>query len=80
MKICRFDDNRLGLIDRDSLRDVTAALDALPRYSYPLPQFDVLIANLDVLVERIREVAPTAPVLPWQDAGGSRLWPIPAKL
>ena len=64
MKICRFDDNRLGLIDGDSLRDVTAALDVLPHYSYPLPQADPLIANLDALVERIKKVAPTAPVLP----------------
>ena len=64
MKICRFDDNRLGLVEGDVLRDVTAALDVLPSYGYPLPQFDPLIANLDALTARIKMLAPAAPVLP----------------
>ena len=64
MKICRFDDNRLGLVEGDVLRDVTAALDVLPSYGYPLPQFDPLIANLDALTARIKMLAPCAPVLP----------------
>ena len=63
MKICRFDDNRLGLVEGDVLRDVTAALDVLPRYGYPLPQFDPLIANLGALTARIKMLAPAAPVL-----------------
>ena len=63
MKICRFDDNRLGLVEGDVLRDVTAALDVLPSYGYPLPQFDPLIANLDALTARIKMLAPAAPVL-----------------
>ena len=64
MKICRFDDNRLGLVEGAVLRDVTAALDVLPSYGYPLPQFDPLIANLDALTARIKMLAPAAPVLP----------------
>lgn len=63
MKICRFDDNRLGLVEGDVLRDVTAALDVLPSYGYPLPQFDPLIANLGALTARIKMLAPAAPVL-----------------
>ena len=63
MKICRFDDNRLGMIEDDSLRDVTAALQVLPSYSYPFPHGDVLIANLDTLVERIKILAPAAQIL-----------------
>lgn len=46
------------------MRDVTAALDCLPRYSYPHPPFDALIANLDEVCARIRSVAPTASLLP----------------
>ena len=60
MRLCRFGDDRLGLVEDGSVRDVTAALDVLPAYRYPLPQFDPLIANLDQVVARIRALAPTA--------------------
>jgi len=53
MRLCRFDEGRLGLIEDNTIRDVTAALDALPSYRYPLPTFDVLIANLDDVKRRI---------------------------
>ncbi len=46
MKICRFDDNRLGVVEGDVVRDVTAALEILPSHVYPLPTVDPLIANL----------------------------------
>lgn len=61
MKICRFDNNRLGLVEGDMVRDVTAALDVLPSYSYPLPTFDPMIANLGKLRARIEEIAVGAP-------------------
>jgi 2,4-diketo-3-deoxy-L-fuconate hydrolase len=61
MKICRFDNNRLGLVEGDMVRDVTAALDVLPLYSYPLPTFDPMIANLGKLRARIEEIAVGAP-------------------
>lgn len=48
------------------MRDVTAALDCLPLYSYPHPPFDALIANLDEVCARISSLAPTAPLLPLQ--------------
>lgn len=62
MKICRFDDNRLGVVEGDAVRDVSAALELLPRSGYPYPRFDVLIANLDKVRARIAELLPTAPV------------------
>ena len=40
MRLCRFDNGRLGIVDGDNLRDVTAALDVLPVYRYPLPPCD----------------------------------------
>ena len=85
MKICRFDDNRLGLVEPHPdaghvLRDVTAALDCLGTYGYPLPQFDPMIANLDAVVARIRALAPSAPMLPL--AGRQLLAPVanPSKI
>jgi 2-keto-4-pentenoate hydratase/2-oxohepta-3-ene-1,7-dioic acid hydratase in catechol pathway len=57
MKICRFDDNRLGLVKGDQVHDVTAALEALGSFSYPLPCFDPLIANLEALKDKIEAAA-----------------------
>jgi 2-keto-4-pentenoate hydratase/2-oxohepta-3-ene-1,7-dioic acid hydratase in catechol pathway len=56
MKICRFDDNRLGVVEGDRVLDVTGALDALPKVSWPLPQGDLLIANLDKVMARIGQI------------------------
>ena len=64
MKICRFNDNRLGLVEGDTVRDVSAALDVLPVYRYPLPAFDPLIANLPRVMDEIRRITPDAPRLP----------------
>ncbi len=64
MRLCRFDNNRVGVVEEDVVRDVTAALDGLPAYRHPLPSYDVLIANLDTLRPRIEEAARTATTLP----------------
>jgi 2,4-diketo-3-deoxy-L-fuconate hydrolase len=56
MKICRFDNDRLGVVEGDRVLDVTGALDVLPKVSWPLPQGDPLIANLDKVVARIKEI------------------------
>ena len=58
MRFCRFGDGRLGVVEGDSVRDVTAALDVLPTYRYPLPKHDVFIANLDAVAARARALAP----------------------
>ena len=60
MKICRFDDNRLGLVEVPDVLDVTEALDLLPTVRYPIPPYDLLIANLDRVCIRIRQLAPGA--------------------
>jgi len=64
MRFCRFGDGRLGLVEGDHVRDVTQALDTLPSYSYPLPQHDVFIANLDAVAARARSLAKDVPALP----------------
>jgi 2-keto-4-pentenoate hydratase/2-oxohepta-3-ene-1,7-dioic acid hydratase in catechol pathway len=63
MRLCRFGDSRLGLVEGRRVRDVTAALEVLPAYRYPLPGYDPLIANLDKVIPRIREISAEAPVL-----------------
>ncbi|MFL5103817.1 MAG: fumarylacetoacetate hydrolase family protein [Xanthobacteraceae bacterium] len=49
MHICRFDDDRLGVVTGKGIHDVTPALRELPAWTYPLPVFDPLIANLSRL-------------------------------
>jgi 2-keto-4-pentenoate hydratase/2-oxohepta-3-ene-1,7-dioic acid hydratase in catechol pathway len=72
MRLCRFGENRLGLVEppdalgasHAQVRDVTAALDELPSYRYPLPPGDMLIANLDRVSARARVLARSAPATP----------------
>jgi 2-keto-4-pentenoate hydratase/2-oxohepta-3-ene-1,7-dioic acid hydratase in catechol pathway len=80
MRLCRFDDNRLGIVDGESVQDVTSALDVLPQVRYPLPKHDPLIANLPQVLARARAIAPIAPALPL--AGRRLLSPVasPGKL
>jgi hypothetical protein len=37
MRICWFNDNRLGLLDGDRVRDASTALEKLPKPTYPFP-------------------------------------------
>jgi 2,4-didehydro-3-deoxy-L-rhamnonate hydrolase len=60
MRLCRFDDDRLGLVEGDAVRDVSAALDALPSYRWPLPHCDPLIAALPEIRRRVEALAPQA--------------------
>jgi 2-keto-4-pentenoate hydratase/2-oxohepta-3-ene-1,7-dioic acid hydratase in catechol pathway len=63
MRLCRFDEGRLGLVQGDIIKDVTAALDVLPPARYPFPQHDVLIANLGAVAERVRSITGEAAAL-----------------
>jgi 2-keto-4-pentenoate hydratase/2-oxohepta-3-ene-1,7-dioic acid hydratase in catechol pathway len=67
MKICRFNDNRLGVIDGQEVVDVTPALDAIPQYRYPLPAFDPLIGNIGKVMRRITSLRQRSPRLPLTD-------------
>ena len=63
MRLCRFGEGRLGLVEGGSVRDVTAALDVLPPARYPFPRHDALVANLDAVRARVAQLAPSAPAL-----------------
>jgi 2-keto-4-pentenoate hydratase/2-oxohepta-3-ene-1,7-dioic acid hydratase in catechol pathway len=63
MRLCRFNDNRLGIVEGSMVRDVTAALDVLPAQGYPFPTHDLLVEHLDRIVERARTLVASARAL-----------------
>jgi 2-keto-4-pentenoate hydratase/2-oxohepta-3-ene-1,7-dioic acid hydratase in catechol pathway len=63
MKICRFNDNRLGVVEGDTVLDVSAALDVIPPMRYPAPLGDQFIAHFPAVRERIAALAAGAPRL-----------------
>ncbi len=69
MRICRFNGNRLGLVEPDGLTvlDVTEALDVIPNQRWPLAFGDPLIAHLDAVRSRIEALLPTAKRLSFND-------------
>ncbi|MDP6110029.1 MAG: fumarylacetoacetate hydrolase family protein [Rhodospirillales bacterium] len=62
MKICRYDNDRLGLVLGDEARDVTAALAVLPSVSWPVPLGDLMIANLGAIMTAVEKLISEAPV------------------
>jgi 2-keto-4-pentenoate hydratase/2-oxohepta-3-ene-1,7-dioic acid hydratase in catechol pathway len=64
MKLCRYDDNRIGVVRGGNVHDVTGILDALPPLRYPAPFGDQLIANLDSLRQRMEQLADKATTRP----------------
>ena len=64
MKLCRFNNNRLGVVAGETVKDVTAALDVLPQVRYPLPWHDPLIANLASVIDRAGTLAADVPAVP----------------
>jgi 2-keto-4-pentenoate hydratase/2-oxohepta-3-ene-1,7-dioic acid hydratase in catechol pathway len=57
MKICRFDENRIGVVLDDGVHDVTPVLSRLPAHHYPLPRHDVFIAALPELRPHLEKEA-----------------------
>ena len=64
MRLCRFDDDRLGVVTGEEVRDVTSVIDRLPARRWPFPKGDPLIAALDELKPAIAEAAKRAPARP----------------
>jgi 2-keto-4-pentenoate hydratase/2-oxohepta-3-ene-1,7-dioic acid hydratase in catechol pathway len=57
MKLCRFDADRLGLIEGDEVLDVSAALDAIPRQKWPYRHGDALVAHLPAVLDKAKALA-----------------------
>jgi 2-keto-4-pentenoate hydratase/2-oxohepta-3-ene-1,7-dioic acid hydratase in catechol pathway len=64
MRLCRFDDDRLGVVTGDQVRDVTPVIERLPARRWPFPKGDPLIEALDELRPAISEEVKRAPVRP----------------
>ena len=63
MRLCCFNDNRLGVVVEDHVFDLSDILDTLPLYRYPLPRFDPFIAQLDELTPQAHAKARNAKAL-----------------
>jgi 2-keto-4-pentenoate hydratase/2-oxohepta-3-ene-1,7-dioic acid hydratase in catechol pathway len=64
MKICRYDDNRVGLVQDDGIREVSSVASELGTFAYPLPKYDPLIANLSKLRRRFADAAKSSTPIP----------------
>jgi len=60
MKICRYDNNRLGIVEDDQVLDVTKALAAIPEQRWPIAQGDPLIANFKRVLATAKKLMPRA--------------------
>ena len=56
MKICRFNDNRIGLVEDGMVYDVTEVSALLPALRWPLAPGDQLITHLEGLKGRMQEI------------------------
>jgi 2,4-didehydro-3-deoxy-L-rhamnonate hydrolase len=61
VRICRFDEDRLGLVEGDEVLDVSAALEAIPAQRWPIAMGDPLIRHLGAVLDRAKALAPAAP-------------------
>ena len=64
MRIARYGDNRLGLVEGYVLRDITQVTERLPQVRWPLPVGDQLIAQLEGLRRTIKGAGEAAARIP----------------
>ena len=67
MKLCRFDEDRLGVVVGDTVHDVTAAQDEIRKTARYDMKGDAVIAALPAWRPRIEEMAGKAPAKPLSD-------------
>jgi 2,4-didehydro-3-deoxy-L-rhamnonate hydrolase len=60
MKICRFDDDGLGIVLGDEVCDVSDALEVLPTVRWPFPPGDSLVVHLPQVIEAAKRLLPVA--------------------
>lgn len=64
MKICWFNEDKLGVVQDGAVFDVSAALQSLPAPTYPNREGDLAIANLPALRDAIEKQLPQAQSYP----------------
>jgi 2-keto-4-pentenoate hydratase/2-oxohepta-3-ene-1,7-dioic acid hydratase in catechol pathway len=60
MQLCRFNHDRLGIVEGDAVHDVTAAIADLPPTRWPAPAGDPLIVHLEAILQAARRLRPGA--------------------
>ncbi len=60
MKICRYDNDRLGVVDSGMVFDVSDALLEMPELHWPMPHGDALVRELERLLPSMRALAAKA--------------------
>ncbi len=64
MKICRFDDQRVGVVEGNEVLDVTECIGVLPTQAWPFPTYDVFVANWPLIQKEILRIKAHAQRLP----------------
>jgi len=64
MQLCRYDDNKIGVVRDSFVYDVSAVLNELGSSSYPFPTCDILIKELDRLKVQIEALAKQSEPMP----------------
>jgi 2-keto-4-pentenoate hydratase/2-oxohepta-3-ene-1,7-dioic acid hydratase in catechol pathway len=67
MRLARFADNRLGLVEGYVLRDITQVTERLPQHRWPFPVGDQFITNLDAMRRAIKGASEAAARIPVTD-------------
>jgi 2-keto-4-pentenoate hydratase/2-oxohepta-3-ene-1,7-dioic acid hydratase in catechol pathway len=67
MRICRFDEGRLGVIEGDAVADVSASAEVLGPLNWPVPPGDHAIRGFSALRAEIERLLPGAPRRPLAD-------------
>lgn len=65
MRICRFGNDRIGLVRGDLVHDVSDVLERLGVHRYPLPRYDLLLAALDDLLPEFEAAAALVEGIPF---------------
>jgi 2-keto-4-pentenoate hydratase/2-oxohepta-3-ene-1,7-dioic acid hydratase in catechol pathway len=60
MKICRYDNDRLGIVQGDEVLDVSKALEDIPQQSWPIAQGDPLILDFKRVLAAAKKLASQA--------------------
>lgn len=60
LQLCQFNGGRLGVVDGEIVRDVTPVLAEPGLHSYPLPTWDLLIAELPAMLPKIEKACGSA--------------------
>jgi 2,4-diketo-3-deoxy-L-fuconate hydrolase len=64
MRLCRFNDHKLGLVEGDSVLDVSDALNVLEPVHWPYPRGDAMIKMLPVITEQVEILKDLARKIP----------------